>query len=209
MQRSQTEEEEEQSAPRREQTASLSPGRAFVILLAALLVLGTAGYLFIGNDEPRSDSVVRGPGGSNGAQSSPFELTNQEAITKFKDLDAKRLRAYRTTDLSLIPAVFADGSRIADRASREIKALDRDGVAAKTTFKTRSLEIIHNRPSVIRLRQIVIVTPKFVYRRSGENITNNPAPERQIVLWTLKLDGAEWHVGKSLIVAAEPAGGAS
>jgi hypothetical protein len=76
MQRSDTK-QEEQSPPRREPGAFLSPGRAFIILLAVLLVLGTAGYLFIDKDEPKSKPIAQGPAQPSDSKSNSGGLTNK------------------------------------------------------------------------------------------------------------------------------------
>ncbi|CAN5772859.1 hypothetical protein BH18ACT15_BH18ACT15_14070 [soil metagenome] len=190
MQRSQTK-EDEQSPPRREQTASLSPGRAFVILLAALLVLGTAGYIFIGDEGPASKPVARGPGGPSESRPGPSRLTNQEAIAKFKELRRVAIEAVKARDASLLSQAFVPGSPIERRALRVIHTLQEDRVKDHSVIRLLKTGVVSKTPTEVHLSNEMLISPCF-RRETGEDVTKSPDRIHQFANWTMRRVNGKW-----------------
>jgi hypothetical protein len=96
-----------------------------------------------------------------------------------------------------------EGSTAAARVEKEIATLRRERVLSRTRFETRDLAVTTNEPQEIILRQVVDVFPRFV-SESGEDLTGEQGPQRQVTLWTLQLEAAEWQIAKAVVVQTHP-----
>ncbi|MGH2756244.1 MAG: hypothetical protein ACRDI3_00470, partial [Actinomycetota bacterium] len=126
------------------------------------------------------------------AQQEPsFTLTNEEAITRFEELDAMRLQAYRDRDPTLLSLAFGSGSRIAGQITDEIAELRNSNVLDRTRFRTVSIDVVDRKNGEITLRQRVVIEPRFA-TESGEDVTSQQHPVRQVITWVMREENGEW-----------------
>jgi hypothetical protein len=173
----------------------LSPAVAFLLLLAVIAVVGTILLL------TRPEAPPASAPNPTTNQEPTFTLTNEEAITRFEELDRLRLELYERVDESLVPVVFTPSSPIATTVRREIRQLARDNIRVRTIFETRRIDVIANGAAEIELEQEVVVEARFL-STNGEDITSG-RPELQVVRWTLqKIDGT-WLLHDAVIKKAK------
>jgi hypothetical protein len=185
---------------------SVSPIKAFSFLLAVLAVAGTI-LLLTRPDDPSAgfqldesaneDAPTSEPGQENVAE----RLTNAEAIATFKRLDRRRLAAYRHLDVSLVAQTWTSDSPVKAAVLREIRQLKRDSVMSKTRFLTKRLRVISNSKREIRLRQTVVVRPKFV-TVAGRNVTGERSAHQETIRWVLHPRNGRWYLYRSIVVGA-------
>lgn len=175
-------------------SGGLSPAKAFFALLALLVAIGGLFLLTRPTEDTESGPAPK---------SDSFALTDAEAIERFKELDARVLSAYEDVDPTLLSRTFTPTSPMKSTVTKELRTLKREGVHSESRFDTQSLSVVSNSESVIQIRQIVVIHPKFV-TESGKNVTTNDRVERQTVEWTLHRVESEWLLHRSLIVHAEP-----
>lgn len=174
---------------------SLSPPVAFLLLAVVIGALGAIFYL------TRPDTPVT-PTNPNAAQQQPdFSLTNEEAITRFEELQIMVQEAYANHDVTLLSSVYASDSPIGAIAARELRRLARDGVFDLTAFDTKSVEIVGHDAREIRLEEIVVVTPRFEDKQ-GNNVTSESKVVRQTVEWMLHLENGQWLLYDALVTDA-------
>ena len=135
------------------------------------------------------------------AQQPDFSLTNEEAITRFEELQMTVQQAYAVHDVTLLSSVYALDSPIGTIASRELRQLARDGVYDLTTFDTQSIEVVVNGPRRVELEEVVVVTPHFE-SEEGEEVTRKGKTVRQTVRWTLSFDDGRWLLFDALVTDA-------
>jgi hypothetical protein len=170
---------------------AMSPIAAFVILLAVVAAV-FGGWLLTREDEPTPTQRDRGPA---------FALSDEEAIERFKQLEALQVRAYRRRDLSLLSRIFVPGGESERVAATEIRRLIRADVLDKSTFQTQNVGVIRNTPTKITVRQTVVERVRFV-NEAGRNVTTNPVHERLVIDWYLVRVNSEWRVSREVVVAA-------
>ena len=165
---------------------SLSPPVAFLLLAAVIAILGAIVFL------TRPETPVT-PTNPNAAQQQPdFSLTNEEAITRFEELNRMRLQMYESRDASLASEFLAAGSPLRKVAESEIQQMLNDDVLVEMNFKTIHLDVIENSEQEIVLRQTVVEAPVFTDEK-GSDLTRSP-PQRRVVEWTLVLDASVWKL---------------
>ena len=165
----------------------LSPGKAFVIALL-LLAAALTGWML-----SRPNSPTPPPTTNNEPTEPNYTLTNEEAIARFEELGALAVEAGRTRDTSLLAEVFDPTGPTYARAKKTIAELSRDNVIDKSRFKSSSVAVVTNTAQAIELREERIIYPCFV-TESGENVTRNETPVRQVVIWTLVEVDSEWLI---------------
>ena len=167
----------------------LPPG---VLIGGVLLLVGvTLGAVVLTRPTPGEGSS--GSGASRFGRTS-HELNDRDAIAVFKRLDSLRIESYERADPALLAGVFTAGSPAYENARREVDRLKQDGVRSRSTFDTRSIEVVSNKPDAIHLRQDVVITPSFL-DRSGSDVAGHAAQEHRIVDWVLVWTGDEWLIG--------------
>jgi hypothetical protein len=175
-----------------EPARTLSPIAAFLILLAiGAVALGA--FLLTREDDAEPAARDRGPA---------FALTDEEAIERFRELEALYIRAYRQRDLSLLSQIYVPGSRIEETVAKEIRKLIRADVVPRPTFTTDELEVITNESSEITVRQTVEESSRFIHE-SGQDATGESGHQRLVVDWTLTRIGSRWLISDSLIIEAQ------
>lgn len=177
---------------------AFSPLAAFAVLL--VVVAGVAAFA-LARPDPAQPTATTTPQGS--ASSPDHSLTDAEAVARFKELDALRRAAYAEPDPAVASSIFAPEGPTHRIVQRELRRLQQDGVRSETTFKTKSLQVLQNQEEEIRIRQVVVVTPKFV-NAVGRDVTGHAPPERQTIEWTLVWSRDEWLIENSQITEVEP-----
>jgi ABC-type transporter MlaC component len=174
--------------------AGLRPSLVFAAISVALVAIA-ATFLLTRPDTSPPPSTTQTNTEPN------FSLTNEEAITRFEELDNLRHQAFREVDVSLLSSIYLPGSKVLQIASKELGRLQRDGVQDLSAFTTLQVDVIANTSNYIRLRQAVEVRPKFV-AADGTDITSSAKVVRRVVEWTLSEAQGQWLVADSLIVGA-------
>ena len=165
---------------------SLSPLMAFLLLAVVIAILGAIVFL----TRPEAPATPINP---NTAQQQPdFSLTNEEAITRFEELNATRVQMYESRDASLAPGFLAAESPLRKVAETEIQQMLKDQVLVNMNFDTIHIEVVENSEQEIVLRQTVIEAPVF-RDEEGTDVTRSP-PQRRVVEWTLVLDASLWKL---------------
>jgi hypothetical protein len=131
-----------------------------------------------------------------------FALTNEEAITRFEELMTTLEQAYGGHDVTYLDSLYTSDSPLRGIARRELTRLANDGVRDLSTFETKELIVRTNSSSQITLRQVVVVTPRFV-TDAGKDVTKSRRPTRQVVDWTVSLQGGNWLLEDALITEAK------
>lgn len=170
---------------------AVKPTTAFLLLLLLLAVVGAAIYL----TRPTPAPV---PTGTTSAPAADFSLTNEEAIARFQELASVRRQAYADHDITLLATLYTHDSRVASLAMKELRRLNRDRVSDLSMYETLQVDVLSNRPDSIKMREVVLVTPKFVDNH-GKDITVNSEVTQETVVWTLHLEDDAWRVYDALI----------
>jgi hypothetical protein len=201
-------------APSRSATSgrpgSLSPTAAFAVLLgllAGVFGLGTMiaerGPAELAPLEIRASARPRPPAPSVVAK--PRPLSARRAIARFEALDAVRLRAYRTKDVSLFARYLLPTSGLWELGAGDLRRMRRDEVTMRPRFDTRRLSVRKRTAKVILVRQVVRQDPRF-YSEAGKDITV-PRPAQLVTIdWTLKPFEGRWLISDSLIKRAKDLG---
>jgi RNase P/RNase MRP subunit p29 len=176
-------------------SGGLSPVKAFFALLALLVAIGGLFLLTRPTDESEPGPASR---------SDNFALTDTEAIERFKELDGLQIRALRQRDETLLGRVYTSDSPLMSSVTKSIRTLKRESVFDRSQDETRSLLVIENGQDEIRLRQEVVVMPKFV-DESGRDVTINSRTELQTVEVTLRRDLDQWLIHDAVITETEKA----
>ena len=169
----------------------LRPATAF-LLLSALVGVVTAIVLLT------RPAAAPPPATTKTSTEPNFALTNEEAIARFEHLHSRELKAYASADPSMLEGLFTPQSPVAPTVRREVRRLVRDRVVALTTYDTRSLSVVANTPSEIHLRQVAIVTARFM-DSSGRDITRTAPVQKQTIQWTLQLVESDWRLHDAVI----------
>jgi hypothetical protein len=197
-------------SPTSSRPGSLSPTVAFALLLGLLggvFGLGTIvaerspaelAPLEIG-DPPRSPSTAPS------VAAKPRPLSRRQAVARFEVLDAIRLRAYRTNDVSLFVRYLVPTSELWDLGAGELRRMRRDEVTMRPRFDTRRLWVRKRTPQAIVVRQVVRQDPRF-YSEAGKDITVPRPPQLVTIDWTLKPFHGHWLISDSLIKRAKDLG---
>jgi hypothetical protein len=172
----------------------VSPFIAFGI--AIVLVVGLAGaWMLARPDSPPTGIELRIPDAVSGPTTS---LTDEEAIARFKELDALRIRAVEKRDLSLVDQTLTDDSPLIKLATKDIKKLADRNVLVETNFDTRWLRVISNETDTIIIRQGVYEAPTF--RSEDGDKLRSSQPQFRVIDWTIHLSGTEWKIFDSEII---------
>jgi hypothetical protein len=173
----------------------LSPAKAFFALLALLVAIGGLFLLTRPGDDPNPGPAPK---------SDNFALTDAEAIVRFKELDELQIRALRQRDETLLGQIYTPNSPLVSSVAKSIRTLIRESVFDRTRDETKRLSVIENGQDEIRLRQEVVVRPKFV-DESGRDVTINPRTELQTVEVILHRDFDQWLIHDAVITQVEKA----
>jgi hypothetical protein len=182
-----------------EKTTGLSPIKAFGIILAVLAAITTAVLLTRDN---QNSSPTAAPTQPPTPSSTPTRLTTAEALTRFEELDALRLHAFRRRDLAILDQAVYPNSPAARRLGQSIVRLQHQNILFESAYTTKRLKVLRNESKEIRLRQVAVIRPRFV-SESGKDLTLGD-DEKQTTLWTLRLTGTgSWLIYNGLLTHVE------
>ena len=171
--------------------SGLKPTTAFFLLLLGASAI--AGVLYLTRPDPAPT-----PTGTQTAPKPNFALTNEEAIARFEELASIRARAYSSRDLTLLDSLYTHQSVVREMAARDLQQLNRDGVSDVSVYDTRNLTVLSNQTEEIEIREVVVVTPRFVDEK-GRDVTSEGAVTREVVTWTLRLEDDTWLIHDALV----------
>lgn len=173
------------------------PVKVFAVLAVILVAVGVVFWL------TRPDSAaLPGPLEAQPLPETDFSLTDAEAIARFQELDRMRQRAYLERDSSLALSIYSDDSPALERVLKDLATLRKDGVLSRSTFRTKRLSLISNTSERVALRQVVIVSPRFV-TESGSRVPGSDVSQRLTIAWTLDFENSEWVLHDSVITASK------
>jgi hypothetical protein len=170
------------------------PLLVFLGLMAVLVAVGAI-VLFTRDPAPPP------PPGTTPPETN-FALTDAEAIARFRELRALRDRLYRARDITLMSQIYTPMSPLRPIVSSEVRRLLRARVQDRSTFETRGIDLLSNEPDRVRLRETVLIKPKFVSAQ-GRDVSIQKRPVEQTVVWTLVPVSGTWLIEKSLITKSE------
>ena len=180
--------------------APLSPVRAFLLLMA-LLVL--AGVILLLTTRPERAEPIRmersqAAGETGAPQENPESRTKQhptkaEAKKIFQDLQGLVYKATRKRSLSILTKALAPGGTSFKPASESIRKLLRDDVLDKTKFRSIDVRVLKVRKGQIRVKEERRLLPCFV-TEGGVDVTRGPPAVKQVTLWALHRFGQNWLI---------------
>lgn len=201
-------------APSRSTTSgrsgSLSPTAAFAVLLALLAgVFGVGTMIAERGAAELAPLEIGAPARTRPVAprvaAKPRPPSARRAIARFKVLDAIRLRAYRTTDVSHFARYLVPTSELWELGAGELRQMRRDQVTMRPRFDTRRLSVRKRAAEAIVVRQVVRQDPRF-YSEAGKDITVPRPPQLVTIDWTLKPFEGRWLIADSLIKRAKDLG---
>jgi hypothetical protein len=189
---------------------SLSPLVAFLLLLGLLATVFGLGSMAAGRgpvtlDEPEIGASAPSSSASSNAAPTPQLLSHRRALARFETLDAIRLRAYRTNDMSLFARYLVPTSDLWELGAGEIRQMRRDGITMRPRFDTRRLWVRKRTTKTIVVRQVVRQDPRF-YSGAGKDITVPRSPQLVTIDWTLRPFHGRWLIFDSWIQRAKDLG---
>jgi hypothetical protein len=177
-----------------EEAPGMAPVRAFLMLVAVAVVVPVTILA------TRPEAAPTKPP----AQATPdFSLTDPEAIAEFERLKHLLAQAYRSRDVTLIDQfASSDPGDGVQQVAEEIQTLIRDQVLYRTREKRESLQVVVNTSDRIELREVVVKAPRFIDEADRENIALDERPQRQTIIWQLRLEGDRWRIHSGVITAS-------
>ena len=179
---------------------TLSPRKAFVILVALIAVAATVAL--VTRPSPKSRTLADLP------QSRNFALSDAEAIARFKELDQLRLRIYRHRDITLVPQYLTMNSRLRSSLQADIDELLKTQTRVRPHLRSLHVEVLEVTASEAVIRQVALQRPTFLDLETGEDVSRSSLTLRLVVEWTLQREDTDWRVHDSTVVSARKVKGA-
>lgn len=180
--------------------APLSPVRAFLLLMA-LLVL--AGVVLLLTTRPERAEPIRmersqTTGETGVTQERPEGRTKQrptkaEAKEKFRHLRSRAYEAIETRDLNLVRHVYTTDGPLLPRVRRQVRALIRDDVVAQSRARLLDLKVVVNTTEAIEIRSKTRFFPCFT-DAAGRDVTVDRSIFEEVARWTLKKQHRVWRI---------------
>lgn len=167
--------------------------RAVAILGVVALLGGTlygAWQAVAGNEDP-SPTDPR-------ASEPDFSLTDEQAIARFKELEALQISAYENVDLTAV-SDFAGPGPFKDKVVQELRQLKKDDVFAVLSMRNQQLEVTRNTTNEISIEETVTLNIRF-QASDGGDATTNGRPQRLVVAWTMESFDKGWLVTESTAI---------
>ncbi|CAN5289405.1 hypothetical protein BH20ACT22_BH20ACT22_00270 [soil metagenome] len=178
----------------------MSPVRAFLLLLALLVLAGVVLLMTTRPERAEPIQMERSQGaGDNGVTqegpgSRPEErLTKAEAKKKFRDLRSEAYKAIETRDLNLVRHVYTTDGPLLPRVLRQVRALIRDDVVAKSRARLLHLKVLVHTPEGIEIRSKTRFFPCFT-DATGRDVTVDRSIFEEIAKWTLQKQRRAWRI---------------
>lgn len=184
----------------RTQAGAASPGVVFVGLLA-LLGAVVAGVIWTGqiDGQPIPPAPAVTPDATE-----DHSLTDAEAIARFKELDALRIRALEERDLKLAGKAAARAGSVYRRLHRTIRELREQRVFVDEQWRLRKVAVASNDEARIELRAVADSAVRF-FDRHGDDVTGSGVPERRTIVCVMRpLGEDEWLLDSCRIAKAIP-----
>ena len=182
----------------------LSPGRAFLILLALLIAAFGIFRLTGPADTPAPSTQTPPPTIPKNEPSQPSQtLTRAEAISTFQDLHALLVKAYKNKDVGLLPKYLTPNSPLRTVGTSEIRELRENQIIVDPGLTTRRLTLLNKSEKEAVIRQVVYQHPKFT-SKSGEDLTVG-SPKIVRIDWTMRRVNEKWKIFDSKAISARPA----
>lgn len=170
----------------------MPPIKVFAGLVALLIGAGT--FLLLTKSGTSLQSSTGIPPSDN------FALTNAEAISRFKRLDALSIRAYETQDPTLVSHFLTSDSPLTSSVQNDILKLQVHRTDFEAGVVTQDLAVRTNTASMIVIRQDLIQSVRFT-KQGGRDVTKSPTRLELTVDWTLRPEGDAWLIHDSHVVA--------
>lgn len=176
--------------------------RRTLVAAAVVLLLMVAMLLTWQLSKPAGPETPTGTTQPGTDPAEDHSLTNEEAISRFKELDALRIQAYMNRDASLVSAYVSKGSPLESVNREEIKQLLRDNVRFRPQLNTRNIRVRVNTPDEIVILHVVIERPRFV-SESGEDVSASRRAILQKIEWTLRSYDGIWKLYDADVLDSE------
>jgi hypothetical protein len=172
-------------APEPEEERGLSPGKAFLILLA-VLVAGAALVLIVtsGGDEAPDEAEPR----------PPFQLTDEQALERFHELWALDERARVERDPTLISLIYTSDSESGRGAADALSGYLRQDLVDESEVEVLEVTLQSNSSAQVRIEVLTRVTPCIVDADGQSVLVHEPRVLERETLWTLVPEGTQWKV---------------
>ena len=180
--------------------APLSPVRAFLLLMA-LLVL--AGVILLLTTRPERAEPIRmersqAAGETGAPQENPESrpeghLTKAKAKEKFRDLRSEAYKAIETRDPNLVRHVYTTDGPLLPRVLRQVRALIRDDVVAQSRARLLHLKVLIHTPEGIEIRSKTRFFPCFT-DATGRDVTVDRSIFEEVAKWTLQKQRRAWRI---------------
>ncbi len=178
----------------------MSPVRAFLLLLALLVFAGVVLWITTRPERAEPIQMKRSQGaGESGAtqerpESRPKErLTKAEAKGKFRDLRSEAYEAIETRDLNLLRDVYTTDGPLLPRVRRQVRALIRDDVFARSRARLLQLQVIVHTPEAVEIRSKTRFFPCFT-DATGRNVTVDRSIFEEVARWKLEKQRQAWRI---------------
>lgn len=185
--------------------APVSPVRAFLLLLALLVLAGLVLWVTTRPDraEPirmeRPEATGETRSSQTQAESRPNERpTKAEAKKIFRELQGLVRKATKKRDVSILSEALAPRGTSFKPASEAIRRLLKDNVMDETTFRSIRLQVLKTRAKGIEVKEKRRLTPCFVTEQ-GVDVTQGPPAVKQVTLWLLHRFGQEWLIESAAV----------
>ena len=168
--------------------------RAVAILGVGALLIATlysAWQAVAGSDDPQDPTVPTN-------LDPDFSLTDEQAIARFKELEALQISAYENVDLSLVSDFAAPGP-FKDKVVQELRQLRRDDVFAVLSMKNQELKVTQNTQSQIAIEETVTLNIEF-HDSEGEDASTDGRPQRLVVDWRMESFENGWLITESTAI---------
>ena len=174
---------------------ALSPLVAFAILMA--LVAAGAAYALTRPTTATPDPVTA-PEPS--PTPSDHQLTDAEAIARFKELDAVRVQALEKRTVRSLAEVATRDSPVVDRLKKTVADLRRNEVVVDELWRIRRVRVAENTSTQIRLVVNGVSNARF-FDEAGDEVTEQSRRQFQTVECTMRLVASNWLLHDCTITA--------
>lgn len=175
-----------------------------VVFLCLLLLLAGIGGVVIWTGQTDAEPIPPAPIPSASPDgTTDMTLTDEEAIARFKELDAARVSLFEKRNLHGLSRIFTTDSPARRRLERSIRSLVRDQAFADVRSETLRRSVVENTYVEVVVEEVVLFDIRFK-DAAGQDITQSGGVERQRVRWTLRREADEWLIHNALVMAARP-----
>lgn len=171
----------------------------FGILFAVVAVAAGAALLL--GAKPVQQPATAPETAAPAASPTDFSLTDEEAIQRFKELEALSFEALEERNAELIASVYLPDSPVRKGALEDVAELKRNNTVVRIDSKSLSISVGRTTPTEIRLRQTAVIRTRFTRIANGESAGGSV--ERQTIRWSLRRQGDSWLIHDAVVVAAE------